>query len=113
MDMMLELLIWGDKTSIDRIVNEINIKPVEVIHQGDIVYVGPKKNIQQIQKDNIVIYSTGYLETRDVKVPIQKMLDAWKIEKTKIKKICKKSKDSYKIMFDYKYFGKSNIVFFS
>ena len=91
MEMMLELLIWGDNVPIDELVNRINVEPTEVIRQGDILYVGPEKNIQQIQKDNIIIYSTGYLKARDVKIPTQKMLGIWDKEKDKLRKYIKSS----------------------
>ena len=39
MEMMLELLIWGDNVPIDEIVNRINVEPTEVIRHGDILYV--------------------------------------------------------------------------
>lgn len=43
MEMMLELLIEGERVLIDEIVDKIDIKPMEIVHKGDVLMVGPKK----------------------------------------------------------------------
>ena len=86
MEMMLELLIWGAGKLIDEISDEIDIKPTEIIHEGDIIMTGPTKNIKQIQKDNMLTYSTEYINTIDVNDLTGKMLNTWEMEKVKLKK---------------------------
>ena len=97
MEMMLELLIEGERVLIDEIVDKIDIKTMEIVHKGDVLMVGPKKNIRQIQENNILIYSTGYIDTIDANIPIEKMLDIWKGEKEKLKKYVSNPKTSIKL----------------
>lgn len=61
---MVEFILWTDnpKTDIDKISHYIGIQPIEKKRMGEIRYIGPNKNIEKINEESSLLYSTDCIK---------------------------------------------------
>lgn len=61
---MVEFILWTDnpKTDIDKISHYIGIQPIEKKRMGEMRYIGPNKNIEKINEESSLLYSTDYIK---------------------------------------------------
>lgn len=73
---MVELILWTENPQIDieNISKIINIYPVEKESIGDIKYYGEFKNLKRVIDASSLVYSTGYINTKEVEQAFRKML---------------------------------------
>ena len=74
---MVEFILWTDnpKTDIYKISHYIGIQPIEKKRIGEIRYIGPNKNIEKINEESSLLYSTDYIKTVEVEHAMPKMID--------------------------------------
>ena len=77
---MVEFILWTDnpKTDIDKISHYIGIQPIEKKRMGEMRYIGPNKNIEKINEESSLLYSTDYIKTVEVEHAMPKMIDMLK-----------------------------------
>lgn len=73
MTIMVEFIIFADDFPIDIVAEKIGIDNYEYTIKGDIAFCGENKKIQRKEDCNSILYSTGYIDTNDVKKPIENM----------------------------------------
>ena len=77
---MVELILWTDNADIPMrdLSRTIGIEPAELLSKGDVVYYGEHKNLERVADISSLRYSTGYINTADVEVAVNKMADILK-----------------------------------
>ena len=77
---MVEFILWTDnpKTDIDKISHYIGTQPIEKKRMGEMRYIGPNKNIEKINEESSLLYSTDYIKTVEVEHAMPKMIDMLK-----------------------------------
>lgn len=68
-NIMAELRILGDDFDVDEITNKLNIQPSEYWKRGDNI-----KRINKLRKYTCWIISTGYEESLDINIQLQKIM---------------------------------------
>ena len=76
----VELILWTDNADIPMrdLSRTIGIEPAELLSKGDVVYYGEHKNLERVADISSLRYSTGYINTADVEVAVNKMADILK-----------------------------------
>ena len=79
-EIMAEFILWTEnpEINIDRISEKINLSPVNKEYLGDVKYVGGTKSIKRIVDASSLRYSTDYIDTIEVEVVMQKMIEMLK-----------------------------------
>ena len=77
---MVELILWTDNAAvpIKDLSRTVGIFPVKCESIGDIKHYGEHKNLERIVETSSLLYSTGYIDTADVEVAVNKMADILK-----------------------------------
>lgn len=77
---MVELILWTDNADIPMrdLSRTVGIEPAELLSKGDVVYYGEHKNLKRVADISSLRYSTGYINTADVEVAVNKMADILK-----------------------------------
>ena len=77
---MAEFILWTEnpEINIDRIRERINLSPVDKEYLGDVKYLGGNKSIKRIVDASSLLYSTDYIDTIEVEVVMQKMIEMLK-----------------------------------
>lgn len=73
MTIMVEFVIFADDFPIDIVAEKIGIDNYEYTKKGDIVFYGENKELHRKEDCTSILYSTGYVDTNDVKKPIENM----------------------------------------
>lgn len=79
-EIMAEFILWTEnpEINIDRIRERINLSPVDKEYLGDVKYLGGNKSIKRIVDASSLLYSTDYIDTIEVEVVMQKMIEMLK-----------------------------------
>lgn len=79
-EIMAEFILWTEnpEINIDRISERINLSPVDKEYLGDVKYLGGNKSIKRIVDASSLLYSTDYIDTIEVEIVMQKMIEMLK-----------------------------------
>lgn len=74
---MVELILWSDNAdvSMNDLSQAIGIFPVECESIGETKYYGSSKKYERVVDTSSLLYSTGYIDTAEVEVATNKMVD--------------------------------------
>ena len=77
---MVELILWTDNAAvpIKDLSRTVGIPSVKCESIGDIKHYGEHKNLERVVETSSLLYSTGYIDTADVEVAVNKMADILK-----------------------------------
>lgn len=71
MTIMTEFILYADDFPVDNVIKTIGISEYECVKKGDVIYYGENKALQRIEDCSSITYSTDYIETDDLKKPIE------------------------------------------
>lgn len=75
MKILVEYIIIGDEFPVQEVSEVIGIKDCEIVKTGDVVYYGEKNKGYRVETDTSITYTTGYIDTIDMRLPIDIMTD--------------------------------------
>ncbi len=75
MEIMVEFIMFTEDFPVEEISAQIGIDSCKIVKKGDVRYMGQFKQLSRIETHTSIMYSTGYIQTVDVKVPIRKICD--------------------------------------
>lgn len=73
MEIMVEFILWSDTFPVYQFIEKIDIPYSEKLIKDEIRYIGPDKNIPKVNETSSITYATGYIETVEVKKPLDIM----------------------------------------
>jgi len=93
MEIMVEFIMLSEEDfPADEVSTQIGIDGCKIDKKGDTVFMGQYKQLSRIETHTSIMYSTGYIETIDVEVPIKMMYDMLFHRERKIAKNVQKYK---------------------
>lgn len=90
MEILVEFILVADNFPVEDVCKEIDIHYEKMIKNGDVLLIGPQKDVPRIQTSSSLVYSTGYINTIDVAEPLQIIYNMLYPKKQKIGEEIKK-----------------------
>lgn len=72
---MVEFILISEDFPAKELNEQLGIENCEIDHRGDVKFFGQDKQHKRIETHTSITYSTGYIETNEVSVPLQQMYD--------------------------------------
>ncbi len=73
MEVMVEFIMYKEEDfPVDKIIEKIELNS-EVSRKGDVIFYGQNKQLSRVESHTSIMYSTGYIETINVKESIEKI----------------------------------------
>ncbi len=85
MKILVEYIIIGDEFPVQEVSEAIGIKDCEIVKTGDVVYYGENNKGYRVETDTSITYTTGYIDTIDMRLPVDIMTDMLSEKKNIIK----------------------------
>ncbi len=90
MEILVEFVLLSENFPIDEVNNQIGLPCSESIKKGDILHIGPNKDVLRVQTCSSLTYSTGYISTINVEEPLQKIYELLLPKKEQITELVEK-----------------------
>jgi hypothetical protein len=75
MEIMVEFIMFAEEFPVDKVRDRIGIDGCKIDKKGDVALMGQYKQLSRIETHTSILYTTGYIETIDVKDPIEQIHD--------------------------------------